>query len=181
MLRSYTHSEMLNLWRARAGLDTRLAGCNIEAVEGFDADSAIAPRMRAWYLRLLDSAPAALLPVEDVSAEIMLVISASGSATASLPVRARRLLELRLASWRNPAVPVVHGEATRRQILALNPYSAPGAVAPMCAVAGRALRLMPAAHADKVARAMAVVDPGPDIYILDESLLNEIPDIFDIS
>lgn len=95
-----------------------------------------------------------------------------------LPERARRLLELRLTGWLNPARPCLPPEERLRGLLARNPYCAPGAVHPVCCVAGRRLHVAPFEAGDIVDVAIAVVDEGPDSYTLDESLLSEIPDIF---
>ena len=178
MLQSYTHNEMLRLWRMRAGLDPALADCTVEAVEGLDADAVIAPRMRSWYLNLLDTARPELLPMEDIAAEMVLMNSITGTSVAVIPPRARRVIELRLSSWKNTARPVAPADDVRSHTLALNPYSAPGSVRPLCSVCGRRLYLSPAAPSEKLSMALAVVDPGAGTYTLDESLLEQIPDIF---
>ncbi len=179
MLVTLTHSEMLRLWRAAAGLEPMRADCTVERVEGIDANAMIEPRMRTWYLRLLDTADPALLPTADVRDEIVLSpCREHAAATAVLPERARRLLELRLTGWLNPARPCLPPEERLRGLLARNPYCAPGAVHPVCCVAGRRLHVAPFEAGDIVDVAIAVVDEGPDSYTLDESLLSEIPDIF---
>lgn len=156
MLRTLTHDEMLKLWRTAAGLEPRRSDCRVERVEGLDADAVIEPRMRSWYLRLLDTAPPHLLPVAD---------------------GVRRLLSLRLTGWMRPAGPADEAEASRRAALALNPYLRPGPHSPLCITHGRRLTAAPFEDGDIVAEAMAVTDPGSALYILDESLLETIPDI----
>ncbi|MEZ3525578.1 MAG: hypothetical protein K1V77_08475 [Muribaculaceae bacterium] len=173
MLLTLTHSEMLKLWRTRAGLEPRRTDCTVERVEGIDADTIIEPRMRAWYLHLLDTAPAELLPVDDAAASISL---AGGCGT--LPPHVRRLLALRLSSWSTTAIPASAEHAARIAALARNPYSAPGTSQPACTVAARRISVAPWHTGDIVVMATAVSDPGPDTYILDESLLSQIPDIF---
>ena len=125
MLVTLTHSEMLRLWRAAAGLEPMRADCTVERVEGIDANAMIEPRMRTWYLRLLDTADPALLPTADVRDEIVLSpCREHAAATAVLPERARRLLELRLTGWLNPARPCLPPEERLRGLLARNPYCA---------------------------------------------------------
>ena len=177
MLRSYTHSEMLELWRSVAGLEPLRADCTVEAVEGLDADGVIVPRMRTWYLNLLDTAPAHLLPVADVASECVLKALPGGAAAVELPQKVRRLLRVRLSGWSRAAVP---GEIRAdTPAMRLNPYCGPGKAAPMCELSGRTVVLRPASASDKLAEVLAVVDPGSTLYDLDESLISSIPDIFE--
>ena len=167
---------MLRLWRIAAGLEPLRADCTVEIIEGIDTDAMIRHHMRAWYLKLLDTAPVQLLPVADIAPDLHLAHAPGGAATATLPSRARRLIDIRLSSWMQPAIPHADPAATLR--LAVNPYCAPGPHSPACTATGRHLLLTPArADTDTVVRAMAVTDPGPDAYILDETLLHTIPDI----
>lgn len=178
MLRTLTHDEMLKLWRTAAGLEPLRSDCRVERVEGLDADAVIEPRMRSWYLRLLDTAPPQLLPVADVADRLTLTPDpAAPRAAATLPDGVRRLLSLRLTGWMRPAGPADEDEASRRAALALNPYLRPGPHSPLCITRGRRLTAAPFEDGDIVAEAMAVTDPGPELYILDESLLDTIPDI----
>lgn len=178
MLASFTSSEMLRLWRVAAGLEPLRADCTVEIVEGIDTDAMILNRMRAWYLKLLDTAPAQLLPVADIAPDLHLAHAPGGAATATMPARARRIIDIRLSSWMQPAEPHTDTAAVLR--LAANPYCAPGPHSPACTATGRHLLLTPAcAHTDTVVRAMAVTDPGPETYILDETLLDTIPDILE--
>jgi len=179
MLQTLTRSEMLKLWRKAAGLEPLRADCTVERVEGLDADAVIEPRMRAWYLHLLDTAPPGLLPIDDVAGDIVLAPCVEhAAATGMLPERARRLLEIRVTGWNNPAQPCTVADAQRRCALALNPYSAPGASHPMCVCTGRRIHVCPIEDGDIVHYALAVVDTGPDCYVLDESLVSMIPDVF---
>lgn len=179
MLLTFTKAEMLKLWRTAAGLEPLRADCAVERVEGVDADAMIEPRMRAWYLNLLDTAPPALVPVEDVGRSMMIKKDEDGAtAVAQLPERARRLLEMRMTGWSRSARPCPAAEGARRRALALNPYCAPGAARPLCAVEGRRVYLAPVGKGDIADYATAVVDHGADVYILDELLLATIPDVF---
>lgn len=167
---------MLKLWRSAAGLEPLRSDCSVERIEGIDADAIIGPRMRAWYLRLLDTAPAALLPVADVAGELVLTPDrAGGSATAVMPQRVRRLLDVRLTGWLNAALPRDAAAAARRCRMGLNPYLRPGLTHPMCLTDGHTMRVEPFEDGDIVAAARAVCDPGPERYTLDESLLATIP------
>ncbi|MDE6486040.1 MAG: hypothetical protein K2L76_00875 [Muribaculaceae bacterium] len=176
MMTEYTRDDMLRLWRTRAGLEPSRTDCRIETVEGIDADAYLEPAMRAWYLRLLDTADTALLPVDDVHDEIELAVCPGHEAVeGQLPPRARRLLEVRMTGWLNAAVPCTPASATRRHALALNPYSAPGPAHPLCSMDGRRIHMRPFTEdGDVLVLARAVVDPGPDRYILDDSLLSTI-------
>lgn len=173
MIVELTRDDMLRLWRTRAGLEPLRTDCRVEAVDGTDADSVLEPMMRAWYLNLLDTADPRLLRTEDVSHEIVLTRCDEHEAVEGmLPERVRRLLEVRMTSWLNPAVPCTPAEAGRRHALALNPYTAPGPTHPLCSVDGRRLHLQPYVEAgDVLVVARAVTDPGPELYVLDERLL----------
>lgn len=176
MIKEYTRDDMLKLWRTRAGLEPSRTDCRIEIVEGIDADAFIEPAMRAWYLRLLDTADPALLPVDDVHHDISLTVCPGHEAVeGELPSSVRRLLEVRMTGWLNSAIPCTPVAQPRRHALALNPYSAPGPTHPLCSLDGRRICMRPFTDdGDVLVLARAVVDPGPDRYILDDSLLSTI-------
>ena len=172
---------MLKLWRKAAGLEPSRVDCTMERVDGIDADAVIEPRMRAWYLRLLDTAPPGLLPAQDASRSIHIDdCQWHAGAAGLLPDAVRRLLEVHLTGWKCHAVPCTPEEQPRRHRLALNPYSAPGPAHPLCTVAGRRIHVLPFEPGDFLDYALAVVDPGPELYTLDDSLLSTIPtEIYD--
>lgn len=170
MLLTLTHSEMLKLWRTRAGLEPWRTDCTVERMEGIDADAIIEPRMRAWYLHLLDTALAELLPVDDAAASISL---AGGCGT--LPPHVRRLLALRLSSWSTSALPASAEHAARIAALACNPYSAPGTSQPACTVAARRISVAPWHTGDTVEMATAVSDPAPTPTFLTNHCYHKFP------
>lgn len=167
---------MLKLWRMAAGLEPLRADCTMERVDGIDLSALIEPRMRAWYLQLLDTAPLHLLPVEDVARDIAVEFCGMHEGAAGiLPSSVRRLLEIHVTGWNAHAVPCSPDTQPRRHRLALNPYSAPGIQHPLCSLSGRRLHMQPFEAGDIVDHALAVSDPGPESYILDDSLLSTIP------
>ncbi|MDE6270053.1 MAG: hypothetical protein K2M12_04255 [Muribaculaceae bacterium] len=178
MIKSYSKSEMKKLWRRAAGLEPQRTDCMVDRTDGVDVDAMIEPRMRAWYLNLLDRAPVELLRVEDVAEEVIIrgnVGRPGGLGT--LPGRVRRLLSIRQTGWLTATVPRSAEEAAETLRRSLNPYLQPGPAVPLCVMLGRDFELQPYEDGDVVVSARAITDPGPENYVLDESLLASIPDI----
>lgn len=172
MMLTLSKAEMLRIWRQSAGLEHLNSECTLTRFDGIDIDAIIGRRMRQWYLALLDegrpelagrpSEAAALLSVED------------GRVTADAAVR--RIVSLRLSSWERPAeVADVEGLAGRIRLQA-NPYSAAGCASPLAwRDSGGCVRVAPCDGSDIVVEAQAYVDPGEDLYMLDERALSTIP------
>lgn len=178
MIKTYSRSEMLVLWRRAAGLEPLRSDCTVDRTDGVDVDAMIEPRMRSWYLQLLDTAPVELLRVEDVAAEVVTTANVGRpGALGTLPPRVRRLVSIRQTGWKTATVPVGAAEGAERLRRSLNPFLAPGPQTPLCVVLGRSMELQPFEDGDVVVSARAVTDPGPATYVLDESLLTTIPDI----
>ena len=172
---SLSSSEMLALWRRALGFETLRTDCSVEAVEGIDIDAAISLRMRQWYLDLLDSADPDLLPVSDIAPQASLSQPQNdGSAIICLPENARRVLSLRLNRWMRYASPRTPDSVSDILALMASPYGRPGIYSPLAVLLPHALMVAPA-QSDSIASLLAVIDPGPESYILDESLLALIP------
>lgn len=161
MIKTYSHQEMLKIWRRNIGLEPLRADCTIEAYEGIEINDIIGRRMRKWYLELLDTAPAHLLPLEDVGAQ-----SSVAGRVVSLPANARRPLSVKLKGWPRAALIAVEARPAR---ISPNYGDISGRRWPTARRAGGVLEVSPEGTA--VESLVAVVDPGPDTYILDESLL----------
>lgn len=167
MLHTYSQSEMLAHWRRAFGMEPSLTGVDIETFEGMDISSMILIHMRRWYLNLLDTAPDSTLPVETLS----LTATVAGSAVAprvQLPQKVRRILTVEVPGWIHPVVPqklVDSGPILSRMA---SPFGRPSALCPFAAIDGTSLFVAPT---DGRVDVVAVTDPGPQVYILDESLL----------
>lgn len=171
----YTKEQMLAIWRRRLGFDEVREGCTVESFDGHAVDDAIAGAMRRWYLGLLDTAPAALVPVGRVAGAVA-TIAGSRLVKAVLPSACRRVLSVEAARWNCPALPVGGDRAAAALARLSSPYGVPDDSQPLAMIAdgGRALLLAPLEDADAFT-ITGVVDPGPDEYDLDESLLQTIP------
>ena len=154
-----SHSEMLARWRRALGLSTLRTDCSIEAVEGIDIDAVITDKMRKWYLDLLDSADPALLPVERITADFG---------------RARRILEVKFSGWKRAAVPLTSSEAIPFLSRRSNARRCPTPEHPVAVLTPKGIHPYPEGNLEYI---VGVIDPGPDVYILDESLLPDDPNL----
>ncbi|MDO4319692.1 MAG: hypothetical protein Q4C34_03880 [Bacteroidales bacterium] len=173
----YTKSQMLSLWRNALGIDTLRSDMTLSRVDGIDIDAYIGRRMRLWYLGLLDTAPLDRLTLTDIAAGVTAVADGC-CARIDLPDGCRRVASVALAGWQRAVGPVGGDEARRVMARAASPYTLPGICEPAVVACGRSLLCMPATT-PTVASLMAVIDPGPESYVLDESLLATIPQSID--
>ncbi|MGN0224059.1 MAG: hypothetical protein ACI4AM_08540 [Muribaculaceae bacterium] len=167
----YTKAQMLAIWRAALGLDTPYAECSIEQFDGINVNDLIAQRMRQWYLNLLDTADPALLPTADIAARCTHTARPNNAAAITLSDDCRRVVHVRAASWPMAIAPEAD---TACAALLGHPFAAPTARRPLAIAALRSLLIAPCAPADAI-EVVAVVDPGEQLYTLDESLLATIP------
>ena len=171
LMTHYNKSQMLDMWRTALGLDTAYADCSIEQFDGLSVNDLIAQRMRQWYLNLLDTADPALLPTADIAARCTRVARPDNATAITLPDDCRRVIHIRAASWPMPIAPEAD---TARAALLGHPFAAPTARRPLAIAALRSILIAPCAPADAI-EVVAVVDPGDQLYSLDESLLATIP------
>lgn len=162
---------MLDIWRAALGYDEQRTDCTVEVYDGRDVNGMLSRAMRAWYLNLLDTASPALLPTRATTARTS---EATGTSIlrATLPPDMRRPLIVDAPRWTRPA-PV---EATLERLRDVDaPYGAPDASSPLVAIAPDGSLLLAPLDDGDAFTVTGVYDPGPEEYILDESLLNTIP------
>ncbi len=171
---SYTQSQMLALWRRALGFDTLRTDCSIEVFDGIDLDTVILERMRRWYLGLLDTADPSLLPISEIATS--LVPEAAGSIGVSMQLSEihRRIVAVHAASWNYAVAPSEPDYAAMRLQFSSSPYARPSSGSPLAWVRAGVLSLAPCKLGEALS-IRAVVDPGPDMYILDDSLLSTIP------
>lgn len=175
-MKHFTSAQMLALWRRRLGYDAVRTDCTVEAVDGHDVDTLIATAMRAWYLRQLDEAPASLV---NTARAIPASVSSLGAGVmqAVLPAACRRVIAVTAARWNLPArlVDARSPEATALMSRIRSPYAMPGDSSPLAVIAPDRLYLLPLDEGDAFV-IDAVIDPGDQSYIIDESLLSTIPE-----
>lgn len=170
MIVTYTHEQMLALWRHLLAVEPLRLDCRVERTDSVDVDAMLAPVMRCWYLHLLSTAPPALLPVANVAAEAECVSRLRGVTLVTPPPRARRVVAVSFEGWSAPVEPVSRaGDVT---CCADNTYWPE----PMAAMLPDGRVAVAATDGRPLAQLLAVTDPGPDSYTLDESLINTIKD-----
>lgn len=177
-----TRSQMLQAWRRRAGLEPSAAACSVERFDCVDIDALIETHMRVWYLDLLDRGLTDLVgpPAADVTSLLTLTVAPCGyEAVITLDPSLRRLASIRLDDWLTDASVVCDRDLSKTLARQPNRFARAGLAAPLswCAPGG-SVRAIPARSASRIVAATGYVDPGPELYVLDECALTHIPDIF---
>ncbi len=188
-----TQAQMLSLWRRAQGLEPTAAAVSLEQWDSIDTEAQLALRMRQWYLRLLDTGDEALVATSDISSQISLRRLDFGVYTAALPLTCRRLLRFNITDDCGTSMVVPDTENTSEQVATryrrrrANPWGASAYIPPRACVRGQSLIVTCGAGPDGaetlpvISEAQAVVDPGDETYILDESALTTIPGNVDLS
>lgn len=175
-----TKDEMLQRLRVLAGLDSLRADCTIEYTDGIDVDAMLEIKLRAWYLGLLDSAPASLLAPADITSVAAVEDDAPAEGCrVTVPGMCRRAFDIRLGGWLRavPVLPAANADQVlRRQ---LNPYTRATAASPVAVAApggadGAMGGILAWPAAADVCLLTAVVDPGPDKYVMDEAAMGAL-------
>lgn len=178
MLITLDHQQMLQAWRRAAGLEPSFSSCSFEAFDGIDVDDRLTTKMRQWYLRLLDTAPPGLIGPPSDASHLVTLRHTNGDrhARISLDPSVRRLVSIRLSHWLRPAGIAEAADVSARLAMQDNPFCAAGTYSPLAwrDSAGQ-IFISPADAGSVVSEARAVVDPGEDVYILDELALDSIP------
>lgn len=171
---TYTSSELLTLVRQRLGLGTTRADASVAEWEGIDTDAMLRARMRSWYLHRLDTAPPALLPVSEISRQCTLSAAGTSHHIILLPSDCRRVLSVRLQGWQCRVQPVSHDSAEGAMLLRrlASPYARPGTASPTAVLTADGRLTVAPVDIPVVESLRAIVDPGPDTYILCPSLLD---------
>ena len=163
-------SEILAIFRREIGLDPRRTDCSITVREGLDVDDILLRHIRRWYLNLLDSAPPELLPTGDVASKSGLTLRPDSPwGSVALPQEARRPLRIKLKGWVNDAAVTSPDKAAASVSRMASPFGKPGNYEPLAVAEGHTILVCPPSGI--VESLTAIIDPGEDTYILDESLL----------
>lgn len=173
-----TDTQMLALWRRAQNLEAARNDCSIEVFEGYDIASALNTAMRQWYLNLLDTAPLQYLQTTDITSQINLTNIAPGVWQFTLGESVRRLISLQISGCTH-ATSILPADAAQRQIaLSTNRYSCAGTANPVATQLNRTITLLcrtADGKAPTILSSVAVVDPGDEWYVFDESALSLIP------
>ncbi len=185
MIITLTHDQMLDLWRLAAGLCPAAVDASIERFDSLDINRRLCLAMRHWYLELLDNAPLRLLRQTDITDRLN--FKHTGDLySARIPVDTRRVTQVTLGGIPAEILPSPVPMLTDTRLpLNRDTFSPstddcrPGAtdatditLSPRAAVTPTAVYVPPTASDIAV---YAVLDPGEETYVLDESLLSQIP------
>ena len=179
MLLRLTPAEMLKQWRLMTLLEPLApadSGAAMERTDAVDADGICTAKMRAWYLRQLDTAPVGRLEVSDISSSVTLHCLAEEDAySISLPREVRRVVGVRLTGWREPVAPAGPAEAAERADCSSNPYLRGGDCRPIVTLRDRTLHILsPLCDEAGIEEVSVVMEPSDGMYVFDELLLGSI-------
>lgn len=122
-------TEMTRIWLLRKGFEPLRSDCRISRSDGADLETLARQECRIWYDRLLREAPAELLELHDLAAELSVTATPAGSLCVALPDSCVRPVAVKLQGWNAPAVIVrADDPLARRQYL---PYCAGGCDRPV--------------------------------------------------
>lgn len=178
MIVNFSHQQMLQAWRTRAGLEPSVSDGSLERFDAVDIDSRISLMMRRWYLDLLDTGDPAMVGCASEVAPMLTLTPCVGGYAARISGNdsIRRVVSIRLSGWQRDAVLVDASPASRTVALQSNPFSRAGSTDP---VAWRHpdgdLIVVPADSDSRIISAKAYLDTGADLYRLDERALTTIP------
>lgn len=173
MQKIYTHKEMLAIWRRTLGFECTRADASVAVFEGISTDLWLGERMRRWYLRLLDTASPSLLPVTEGAPDATLRELPGDMLLVSPAPGVRRVVSVRMEGWQRTLEPLDTTLCVRRLRRMASPYARPDVYEPLAVTAYDGVLVTPPASGI-VAHLGVIADPGPDNYILDESLLETI-------
>ncbi len=174
-MKKYTSQEMLEAWRRRLGFDDARLDCTVERFDGRDVNAVITDAMRQWYLGLLDTAPAHLLPRRKAACTVDAVDATRRLGRAALPEDARRVIEASSGHWILNARPTDFAEALPRLYAIASPYINASAADPLLIVGDSAIYAAPAEQGDTITLSI-IAPPADGSYELDESLMATIPE-----
>lgn len=166
-----TKTEMLELRRVAGGLGHVRSDCSIERTDGLEVDEILLADTRKWYLDLLDTGDLRHLAPEDIGASVLLTTMYDfAGAVLTLPGNCRRVISVTMDNWRRPAPVLPASGFDMVSALQMNPYTAAAEETPVAVLSSDGtVHVWPSTG--KVQSVIAVTDPGPDTYILDDSAL----------
>lgn len=169
-----TESEMLDLWKKVMLLDTPHRDCQLEWDDGVDLDALLLTRIKQWYAHQLNTAPAHLLPIDDVASEVPLSTS-DGIVIATVPGQCVRPVEWKLKGWQRSVTEFLD-PCSHEAMLQLNEWTRGSACNPAIIDYGFQLLMMSATTTPpQLERARCVVRPASGTYRFHSQLLSTIP------
>lgn len=173
-----TSQQMVALARELLLLQPAMSDCTITRTDGIDLDALLTKHLDSWYARLLLTAPAEWLPVEDVAAQVTLTIDADDVVTAVPPPHCVRPVEWRLEGWERGVTTFLSPDdhAARLQ---LNPWTRAGVASPAAIDMGDRLLLFGAPHGQEttLVTARCVVRPIDGNYRFHRAALEDLTSV----
>ncbi len=176
--------KMLERCRKAGGLEPLRTDCTIELTDGIDLDAYLEPRLRKWYLDLLDTGPRELVAADNISATVSVSTNEygdTGGAVLTMPALCRRVFDVKMRGWAAAAEVLPPSEYARVASLQLNPFTAATAAFPVAvslpgSVAGKAadIAVWPCGSPARAESVIAALDPGGDYYTMDERALDDL-------
>lgn len=174
-----TGGELLALWKTHLRLDDVRRDCVVERDDGIDLDAWLMQHINRWYSRLLSTAPAEWLPVDDVKADVTLTLLSDGAVRASVPAQAVRPVEWQLDSWSRSVTEFAApgSEDDKRQAL---PWLKGGACHPVAVDHGNHIMLF--SHTDAgtmpaLSAARCVIRPADGQFVFHAQAMNTFPSL----
>lgn len=171
MILSLTRRQMLDRWMLMKGFLPARTDASVTRADGIDLEALMESEMRAWYLRMLDTAPPHLTGITDIASRVTLTLDTQGpAARVELPADCRRVVRFRLDGWHNDAILAApDSPEAQREDNRLTRGGMWHPVAVMWPGGILTTRALPPGP-KRIAVLTAITDPGPDLYRFDESL-----------
>ena len=176
-----SQDQMLAQWKARHFLEPIRTDCSEVRTSGIDIDYVLKLEIRDWYLNLLDTGDAKMLPITDLALETAAMKRPdSGAVVGKLPESCRRVLAVRIKGCEQDIIPYTDVNCYEVS-LQRSEYSRGGAYEPV-AVLGMGNNLTVYAHdaagnPPEIEHIYAVVLPEDGTYTFDESAHSTIPTV----
>ncbi len=169
----YSKADMLALWKRRHLLVSPRTDGAVSRHDNVEVDAMCIEAMRLRYVELLATAPARLLVPQNVAINAKLTRTYQGTGYLTVPDNVVRVLSVKLSGWER-AAPVTDADAAQRRLEG-NRYACGGVAAPVAVARSKGvIELYALPHSRSlplVESVTAIVDPGPELYVMDEELL----------
>ena len=166
-------AEMLSLWRLRRQLEPLRSDCVVSRIDGIDTTELLQQEIDDWYESLLDTAPIEMLVVTDITQQVALNINNDGMATVILPEQCRRVVEVMVKEWEQPATLTSPDSALA--IRQTNTFSRAGKSHPVAIKDQRTLRIYGIDSQSQLSRLLCVMQPDDGFYEFTKRALSTIP------